>query len=149
MDPRLEQLERFDRWLQICSPWDRLQLGLLWGLIHATLVSCILSILPPVQVCDPIQFNFVLGVCVCEPQAAGSESPVVERGDRTVFGGLRSTEGDAHDVRVELPVAAVPEIREGDAVVVSDEESRRGGFKQGMFDMLDLWRRLLHKGRGI
>jgi len=66
-----------------------------------------------------------------------------------VFAGLRSTEGDAHDVRVELPVAAVPEIREGDAVVVSDEESRRGGFKQGMFDMLDLWRRLLHKGRGI
>jgi hypothetical protein len=54
-DPRLEQLERFNRWIgEECGPWDRFRISLVCSLLHATVVLLILSVLPPLQESDPI-----------------------------------------------------------------------------------------------
>lgn len=57
MDPRLQQLERIERWLETAPPLQRFQAGAICALLQMLLAFWLQSLLPPVPVYDPLKFD--------------------------------------------------------------------------------------------
>ena len=57
---RLDQLRRFDSWLQGLTPWQRRLLPLPFGLLIGCLAAWVNTLLPPVDP-DQLLFQFWLG----------------------------------------------------------------------------------------
>jgi hypothetical protein len=72
MNLRHRQLERMERWAATASPQERFQAGLIGVLLPVVLTLCINPLLPPLELCDPTDFDFVAGICTVEPLHADS-----------------------------------------------------------------------------
>jgi hypothetical protein len=57
MDPRLQQLERIEHWLETASPMQRFQAGVICALLPMLLALWLQSLLPSVPVYDPSMFD--------------------------------------------------------------------------------------------
>jgi hypothetical protein len=57
MDPRLQQLERIEHWLETASPMQRFQAAVICGLLAMLLALWLQSLVPSGLVYDPSKFD--------------------------------------------------------------------------------------------